>query len=279
MSKTAGKKSRWVAILAAPLLVVTALYSAHADPTAPAPSASASAKPSASAAASAAPAAPVNPAKWSDAAGFPAVTSDDPMWGSRFAPVTLVVFSDFQCPFCKKLAGTLEELKKKYGADKLRVIHKHNPLVGMHKDARAAAVASETVFRLGGSTAFFDFSQRAFNNAAQLTDANFALWSSAVGVDRKAVTNEVLKAAEKKVDADLALATAVDVTGTPTSFVNGVVVGGSQSAEKFSETIDEQLKLAAALKGKVSPDKVYVHLSKQAKAKAPKKAKPAAKKR
>lgn len=201
------------------------------------------------------------------------------MWGSRFAPVTLVVFSDFQCPFCKKLSGTLEELKKKYGSDQLRVIYKHNPLSGMHKDARAAAVASETVFRMAGSAAFFDFSQRAFKDITQLTDANFAIWSTAVGVDRKKVTPEVVKAAEKKVDADIALATAVDVTGTPTSFVNGVVVGGSQSVEKFSEVIDEQLKLAAALKGKVGREKIYVQLSQQAKAKNPKKNKPTPKKR
>lgn len=268
MLKNAGKKSRWVALLAAPFLAATALYSAHADPTAPAPSASA--RPSASASASAAPAAAVAPAKWSDAGGFPAVSSDDPMWGSRFAPVTMVVFSDFQCPFCKKLAGTLEEVKKKYGADQLRVIYKHNPLA-MHKDARPAAIASEAVFRLAGSTAFFDFSQRVYKDITQLTDANFAIWTGAVGVDRKKVTPEVLKAAEKKVDADIALATSVGATGTPTSFVNGVVVGGSQSLEKFSEVIDEQLKLAAALKGKVGREKMYVHLSQQAKAKAPKK--------
>jgi protein-disulfide isomerase len=226
---------------------------AHGDTQAP------PAKGSASAAAA--------PASWSDADAFPPVTSNDPMWGDRTAPVTLVVFTDLQCRFCAKLNETFAELKKKYGPTTLRVITKHHPLT-MHQDARAASIAAETVFRIGGSAAFYTFTDLAFANQQALTDANFGIWSKAAGVDRKQVTSDVLKAAAKKVDADLAEGGAMSVTGTPASFVNGVLVSGSQGVEKFVEVIEAELVRAQALRKKVPAEKLYVRLTQEAKARA-----------
>src|SRR3954469_6133295 len=90
---------------------------------------------------------------WSDNDSPIPVDSKDPTWGSRTAPVTIVIFSDFQCPFCSRVEPTITQLKEKYGADKLRVVWKNSPLP-FHQNARPAAVAAETVFRLGGSKAF-----------------------------------------------------------------------------------------------------------------------------
>src|SRR5262249_54054533 len=56
------------------------------------------------------------------------IEADDATWGSRLAPVTIVEFSDFQCPFCSKASATIEEVKRSYGPDKLRVVFKHYPL-------------------------------------------------------------------------------------------------------------------------------------------------------
>ena len=90
----------------------------------------------------------VAPGEWSDAAAAVPVTSEDPMWGSRTADVTIVEYSDFQCPYCSKVGPTMSALKKKYGPDKLRIIWKHYPLP-FHKQAGPAQEAAEAVFRLG----------------------------------------------------------------------------------------------------------------------------------
>jgi protein-disulfide isomerase len=94
-----------------------------------------------------------NPTTWDDSGAAVPVSSNDATWGSRTAPVTIVVYSDYECPFCKKVEATYDAIKEKYGPQKLRVIWKHNPLP-FHKSARPAHVASETVFRLGGNDAF-----------------------------------------------------------------------------------------------------------------------------
>lgn len=242
-------------VVAASLSLVGGLVApgAHGDTQAP---------PKASASAAAAAVAP-----WSDADAFPPVTSSDPMWGTRNAPVTLVVFTDLQCRFCGKLNETLAEVKKKYGPRTLRVIMKHNPLT-MHKEARSASTAAETVFKLGGSSAFYAFVDQAFANQQALTDANFGIWSKAAGVDLKQVTPDMVKAASKKVDADLAEGQAMNVTGTPATFVNGVLVSGSQGVEKFVEVIDAEIVRANALKKKVPAEKLYVRLTQEVKARA-----------
>src|SRR5262249_37489637 len=81
------------------------------------------------------------------------VTSADPSWGRRDAPVTLVEFSDFQCPFCARLNDTLAELRRVYGPDRLRIVWKNNPLV-FHQDARPSAIEAMALFERRGNGAF-----------------------------------------------------------------------------------------------------------------------------
>jgi protein-disulfide isomerase len=207
---------------------------------------------------------------WSDEdAGIP-VSSKDPMWGSRTAPVTLVLYSDYQCPYCSRVETTLADVKTKYGPEKVRVIWKHNPLP-FHKEARPAHLAAETVFRLGGSKAFWKFHELAFQNQKALTPGNFETWAEQAGVDKakfKASFDKQEFAA--KIDADLAAGKAVGVSGTPATFVNGTLLSGAQPVEKFSAAIDEQLKAAeAAIAAGTKKDKVYAKLSNENKAKNP----------
>src|SRR2546430_13814033 len=114
-------------------------------------------------------------ATWSDEDASVPISSKDPTWGARTAPVTLVLFSDYQCPFCGKVEETITQLKQKYGADKLRIVWKNSPLP-FHKDARPAAIAGETVFRLGGNKAFWKWHETAFQNQRTLTPENFEAW-------------------------------------------------------------------------------------------------------
>lgn len=215
-----------------------------------------------------------NPAEWSDEGASVPISSKDPMWGSRSAPVTLVIFSDYECPFCSKVEATFEQIKEKYGPQQVRLIWKENPLP-FHKNARPAALAGQTVFKLGGNDAFWKFHKIAFENQKALTPENFESWAGQAGVDKakfKASFDKQEFAA--KIDADMAVGKPVGVRGTPATFVNGIFLSGAQPLAKFTEIIDQQL--AAAKTAGVPADKVYVKLSNDNKAKNPTPADPAA---
>jgi protein-disulfide isomerase len=192
------------------------------------------------------------------------------VWGSRNAPVTLVIFSDFQCPFCSRVEASITQLKEKYGKDKLRIVWKNNPLP-FHPNARPAAVAAEAVFRLGGSTAFWKFHDTAFHNQKDLGPDKYEQWATAAGVDLVKFKDLITKPeVNAKVDADMAVGKSSGVTGTPASFINGVFLSGAQPLDKFTAIIDEQLAAAkAAIASGTKPDKVYVKLANENKAKAP----------
>jgi protein-disulfide isomerase len=211
-----------------------------------------------------------NPTNWDDSAAAVPVTSNDPMWGSRSAPVTIVLYSDYECPFCTKVEKTFEALKEKYGPQKIRIIWKHNPLP-FHKNATPAHEAANTVFKLAGNDAFWKFHKLAFENQKALTPENFATWAAEAGVDKaKFMESFNKKEFASKVSEDLASGKAVGVRGTPASFINGVFLSGAQPQNKFEEIIDKELaeadKLIAA---KVAPDKVYIARAKANRGDAP----------
>ena len=100
---------------------------------------------------------------WNDSDSPVPISSNDPTWGTRNAPVTIVEFSDFQCPFCGRVEPTLEQVKTTYGPDKVRIIWKNEPLP-FHDKAKPAAEAATGVFTMKGSDAFWKFHDTAFKN-------------------------------------------------------------------------------------------------------------------
>ena len=184
------------------------------------------------------------------------------MWGERDAPVTVVAFSDMQCPFCKRVETTLEQVKTTYGKSKVRIVWKNQPLP-FHANAKPAAEAAQVVFSLKGSDAFFTFHDLAFQNQTQLTPDNFRSWAMASGVlatdfDRAIAAGT----ASAKVDEDMALGKRIGATGTPAFRINGVVLSGAQPFEKFKSVIDEELaKASARIAAGTAKDRVYVALS------------------
>jgi protein-disulfide isomerase len=192
------------------------------------------------------------------------VSDKDPTWGDGNAPVTLVIFSDFQCPFCTRVEPTIKQLKDKYGKDKLRVVWKNQPL-SFHQNARPAAEAAATVHGLAGSDAFWKFHELAFKNQQSLTEENYAKWAAESGVDAaKFKAAYQGKKYASKVDEDMALANKVGATGTPAFRINGATLVGAQPAAEFEKIIDAQLaeakKLVAA--GTKASD-VYIELTKK----------------
>jgi protein-disulfide isomerase len=207
---------------------------------------------------------------WSDEDAAVPISSKDPTWGARTAPVTLVLFSDYECPFCSKVEATLNQLREQYGAEKLRIVWKNNPLP-FHKNARPASLAANTVFNLAGSQAFWKFHEKAFANQRALTYENFEMWAAEAGVDKAKFKQAYdAKTFDAKIDKDMEVGKAAGVTGTPASLINGVFLSGAQPVDKFKAIIDEQLKAAEAKKAAgVKAERVYVELSKENKAKNP----------
>jgi protein-disulfide isomerase len=175
------------------------------------------------------------------------VTAADPQWGNPLAPVTIVEFSDFECPFCSRVNPTLAEVKRTYGPEQVRIVWKHNPL-DFHARARPTAVAAHTVFALGGSTAFWRFHDRAFANQKGLTSENHEKWAIEAGVALTAFREAVAsRRFSEKIDDDIAVAKRVGALGTPGFRINGVTLSGAQSFEKFRSIIDAELAEAKKL--------------------------------
>lgn len=190
------------------------------------------------------------------------ISARDPVLGSRTAPVTIVEFEDFQCPFCARAETTLSALEEEYGTEKLRIVWKNSPLP-FHPNARPAAEAAMGVFALAGPVAFWKFHDAAFSNQQSLSDAKYAEWAGLLGVDpgslRRGLDSHTWSA---KVDDDLALGKTLGVNGTPAFFINGVPVNGAQPHDKFAEIIDDQLQKASAkIEAGVPRDQIYAVLT------------------
>jgi len=189
------------------------------------------------------------------------VSIDDPVRGSRLAPVTIVLFSDFQCPFCSRLATTFEQVEDTY-KDDVRIVWKHEPLP-FHQHARLAAEVGQAVFITKGSEAFFRFHDMAFRRQRLMSPEAILAWAQAAGADTREVDegSQARRRAAEKVARDEALAKRLGATGTPAAFVNGVSVSGAQPFEKWKEVIDAELAKAKDLAARGVPkDRVYSRL-------------------
>jgi protein-disulfide isomerase len=164
-------------------------------------------------------------------------TAGSPARGPKSAEVSIVEFSDFQCPFCGRVSPTLERVEKEYG-DKVRIVFKHLPL-SIHPKAPAAHAASEAAHRQGK---FWEMHDAIFANQRELEPAKFEEYAEEMGLDMKQYRADVASSGVKaRVDGDKEEARKLGVTGTPGFFINGRFFSGAQPFEAFKERIDEEL--------------------------------------
>jgi protein-disulfide isomerase len=192
---------------------------------------------------------------------------DSPAKGSADALVTLVEFSDYQCPFCSRAHNTVVQLQKDYG-NKLRVVMKQNPL-SFHPRARPAALAAMAA---GEQGKYWEYHDKLFANAKALEDADLERYAQEVGLDMARWKRDLQSPKFATViDRDQALAGKLGATGTPAFFINGRLLSGAQPIDRFKALIDEELAKAETLvKGGVRPSEVYANImAKAADAPAP----------
>ncbi len=189
---------------------------------------------------------------------FAVPLGDSPRKGPQTAPVTIVTFSDFECPFCARGDEILSRVEEAYG-DKLRIVHKNNPLP-FHSHAFLAARASLAAHAQDKFWAFHDalYARKAKFDSDALTQV-----AREVGLDMAAFEAAMnSKELDSAIETDLSLAMAVGVTGTPAYFINGRPIEGAVPEIHFRLLIEEELeRAAAAVAAGVGPEDLYDHLT------------------
>jgi protein-disulfide isomerase len=181
------------------------------------------------------------------------VEADDAVLGDPDAPVTLIGFLDYQCPFCARGFETMLAAQKEYGPERLRVVVKHLPLE-FHPDALPAAVAAQAVRNAGGNEAFFKYSEILMQHQRGLAAPSLADWATQVGVEREAYNEQVAKESTViSVANDARTAGRLGIDGTPAFFVNGASIPGAQPIEVFRAIIDAETKAMEARRAAGEP--------------------------
>ncbi len=167
----------------------------------------------------------------------------DPRWGEADAPVQIVEFSDFQCPYCSRVNPAIEQIKKDY-AGKVAITFRDYPLP-MHADAPKASEASHCAHEQGK---FWEYHDLLFANQKALKNENLKSYAAQLGLDSDAFAT-CLDSGKwaKDVAEDMADGQAVSVSGTPAFFINGQFLNGARPFDQFKELIDGELKAKGLL--------------------------------
>ncbi len=166
--------------------------------------------------------------------------NDDPVKGSGNAPVTIIEFGDFQCPFCARFFfDTLPSIQSEYiDTGKVRLVYRDFP-ISNHQYAQKAAEAAECADEQG---MFWEYHDKLFENQEQLSTENFKKWASELGID-SIQFDECLDSGRMagEVQSDLKEGRSYGVRGTPTFFINGIVLNGAYPFETFRQIIEQEL--------------------------------------
>lgn len=189
-----------------------------------------------------------------------------PVWGSKDAAVTIVMFTDFECPFCKRAEATLDQIRKKYPGD-VRIVFKHLPL-DFHDRALPAALLAAAVQKYRGDEAFFAAASEVFERSPDLSEATLGEIGRSHGLSASQVSAALSGEDEEvneRVRRDMELSSDVQARGTPHFFVNGKRLTGARPLEQFDALISHGLDRARALVAEgIAPRDVYETLQKDA---------------
>ncbi len=181
---------------------------------------------------------------------------DDAVLGDKKAPVEIIEFSDYQCPFCRKFwTETFSQLKKDYiDTGKVKFVYRDFPLESIHPASMPSAIALECVREKGGDAAYYKMHDKVFSEGnildggtptspvtktAQFGPTELKKWAKDLGYDiTSCLDSNKYKSEVQKDQADGA---AVGVQGTPAFFINGKLLSGAQPYSAFKQAIDAEL--------------------------------------
>lgn len=178
------------------------------------------------------------------------ITDDDPFLGKPDAPVTMVEFSDFQCPFCRQMwRNTLPQIKEKYLlTGKARLVYRDFPL-SIHPAAQVSAEAAECADDQGK---FWEMHDKIFEEqdklgvgTIQYGESELKRWAAEIGLSRTQFNNCLDTHKYKdEVEKDFNDGARLGVTGTPATFINGRLISGAVPFAQFEQAIEAELKKA-----------------------------------
>ncbi len=186
-----------------------------------------------------APAAAARPAAADPNKVYEIPIADSAVRGDKNAPVTITMFSDFQCPFCAQAIGIVDETLKQYKPSEVKFVMKQFPLRQIHPNAEPAA---EAALAAGKQGKFWEMHDELYKNGRNLTPETIKGIAEKIGLDmKKFEADRNSPEVKKQIDTELALGQTVDVRGTPSIFINGKVLQ-NRSVEGMKAQIDEALK-------------------------------------
>ncbi|MEA2639416.1 MAG: hypothetical protein QOF51_810 [Chloroflexota bacterium] len=162
------------------------------------------------------------------------ISERDHMLGPANAPVSLVEYGDFECPYCGRAYPVVEEIRRRLG-DRLCFVYRHFPLTQIHPHAQHAAEAAEAA---GAQGRFWAMHGTLFENQHALTDADLARYAAAIGLDLARFTQEMEAGIYiPRVREDFLSGVRSGVNGTPTFFINGRRHDGGADLKSLVEAI------------------------------------------
>lgn len=167
-----------------------------------------------------------------------------PVRGAREAKVTIVEFSDYQCPYCGRAETTISQLLALY-PDSVRLVYKQNPL-SFHEKAKPASYAALAA-REQSDEAFWKFHALLFQNQTQLDDAHFEQWAQQIGLNVEKFKDDYRNkrlAYDQLIQADQDQARLLAAGGTPHFFINGRRLKGAKPVAEFQKIIEEEIQIA-----------------------------------
>lgn len=175
----------------------------------------------------------------------PVVEEGRVVFGNKAAPITIVEYSDFECPYCSRGYQTVKQVEKEYG-DKVRIVFKHLPL-DFHPKAMPAARFFEAVAKQSPEKAE-KFHDAVFENQARLkSDGDKYMFEVAkkLGLDTKKIEKDLKdESITARISADMAEAGKFNFSGTPGFIINGVSLRGAYPFPEFKSIIDKELATA-----------------------------------
>jgi protein-disulfide isomerase len=164
---------------------------------------------------------------------------DDVVLGPETAAITVIEFSDYECPFCKKWHDEVfYKLRDQYG-DQIRFVYRDFPLYGLHPNAASAAEAAQCA---GAQNKYWEYHERLFSGEKSFGRASYVEFANQLNLDQpsfeKCIDDRTF---QKEVEADYQFASELGIQSTPTFFINGLAIVGAQPFEVFERIINMEL--------------------------------------